>query len=444
MHSLFLKIFIAIWASLVLLGVSLFLIERQLGGQELERSNQWLLAHADTAASLYQQEGIPAIQRWLRGLRQSENRHILLLDQEGQPLLRQRPMHGPAQGEASPRQWTGEPGIHHSRGGLYHITVSIPHTDPPLLLASRVDLGRLPNIGPAARLGLALLSSILLSLLLAYLLSRRLRLLRHTVQRMAQGDLQIRSNSRGSDEIAALGKDVDQMATRLQGILNNQQTLLRDVSHELRSPLARLRVALELAEQSGNLPQALARIGKEADTLEALVSDLLSLARLDANNVLLQRETVDLGQLLQTLINDASFEAEARQRRVTLNTVTTSVHLEGDAVLLRSALENVLRNAIRHTAENTTVEVVLGLQEGQIQIQICDHGEGVPETELQRIFDPFMRVGEARDRSGGGHGLGLTISARIVMAHRGQIQATNRVEGGLCVSIELPTHLAMD
>ena len=333
-HSLFAKIFLAIWVSLILLGIAVLSAERQLGGQELEKSRQWLIAHADTAAGLYAAEGVPAVHRWLRSLRQGEPRRVLLLDQDGQPLMypfgrgNHRAEHYPP--------WRVESGIHRRPEGRYMIVVGIEQTSPPLFLATLVEPGRLYHLGVGTRIILALLISALVSLGLAHLLSRPLRRLRGAVQRMADGDLQVRTGSRGGDEIAALARDFDQMAERLQKMLENQQTLLRDVSHELRSPLARLRVALELAEQNGDTAKALGRIGKEADELEFLVDSLLSLARLDARQVTWQRERVDLHTLLQALVNDANFEAQATQRQVVLQ-VEDTVAVEGDAGLLRSA-----------------------------------------------------------------------------------------------------------
>lgn len=435
MHSLFLKIFLAIWASLLLLGISLFLLERQLGGQELERREQWLQAHAETAAALYQQNGLRAVQGWLHGLRQSEQQRVWLQDEHGQSPMphRQPPRHNGQQ------HWPGQAGIHHQQAGVYQISVRLPDIQPALFLATQVELGRLRHLGPLARLGLALFSSALVSLLLAYLLSRRLRRLRNTVQRMAAGDLQVRSHSHGRDEIAALSHDVDHMADHLQAMLENQKLLIRDVSHELRSPLARLRVALELAEQNGDAQRALSRIALEADTLEALVSDLLSLARLDADNILQRREPLELVSLLQQLGKDTGFEAEARQVQIHLHTPTSAL-IEGDAVLLRSALENILRNAVRHSPAGGEVTLRLSAQAGQLLLDICDRGEGVPEAALQRIFEPFVRISEARDRHSGGHGLGLAISARIIHAHQGRVLAVNRAEGGLCVQIALPGH----
>jgi two-component system sensor histidine kinase CpxA len=212
---------------------------------------------------------------------------------------------------------------------------------------------------------------------------------------------------------------------------------MRDVSHELRSPLARLRIALELAERSDDPAQALQRVEKEADELEQLLGNLLSLSRLESGQSVLERRPVVLAELLRTVINDADFEAQAHQRHVVLE-VTQDFTVAGDPVLLRSAIENVVRNAVRYTAENSTVEVWLGGDSGQAAVKVCDHGEGVPEASLQKMFEPFARVGEARDRDSGGYGLGLAITGQVIAAHGGAVTARNRDEGGLCVEMRLP------
>jgi two-component system sensor histidine kinase CpxA len=287
------------------------------------------------------------------------------------------------------------------------------------------------------RIAIALAISGLVSLLLAAMLSRPLRHLRRTAQALAAGDLDARAGGHGRDEIGALARDFDLMAERLRGMLDSQRRLLRDVSHELRSPLARLRVALELAEQNPARPETLARIGKEADELERLVTDLLSLARLESGQVELQRTRLRLSELLRTVVTDADFEARARQRRVELR-IREEGWVMGDAVLLRSAIENVVRNAVRHTPEQGGVEVELYRSDGELCVEIRDQGEGVPEAELTRMFQPFTRIAEARDRHSGGFGLGLSITGQVLDAHGGRVEARNREPVGLCVCLCLP------
>ena len=432
MGSLFSKIFLAFWLSLILLGVALFSAERRLGDRELETHREWLMAHADTAAGLFAAGGIDAVQGWLRGLRRAERRPVFLLDETGRPLLRQRPH----------RDWRSDlpthAGVHKTGPGRFLILVEMPETRPTLLLGTLVDLGRLAGLDPVIRIAIALAISGLVSLLLAITLTRPLRRLRHAAQALAAGDLEARVGMHGRDEIGALARDFDLMADRLRSMLDSQQRLLRDVSHELRSPLARLRVALELAEQNPARPDTLARIGKEADELERLVTDLLSLARLESGQVSLQRTRICLADLLRSVVNDADFEAQARKRRVELQ-VTEDGWVEGDVVLLRSAIENVVRNAVRHTPEQTAVEVELRSQDGGLKIEVRDQGAGVPETELMRMFEPFTRIAEARDRHSGGFGLGLSITGQVMTAHGGRVEAHNREGGGLAVCLFLPT-----
>ena len=434
MGSLFSKIFLAFWLSLILLGVALFSAERRLGDRELDTSHQWLMAHADTAAGLHAAGGVTAVQDWLRGLRHGERRPVFLLDEAGRPLSRQRLA-------GAHRPWRTDlplaPGIHKTAPGQFLILVGVPDTRPSLMLGTPVDLGRLAGLDPAIRIAIALGVSGLVSLLLAAMLSRPLRRLRRAAQSMAAGNLDVRVGGRGRDEIGALARDFDFMADRLRGMLDSQRRLLRDVSHELRSPLARLRVALELAEKTPGQPGTLARIGKEADELERLVTDLLSLARLESGQLGLQRASIQLSELLQAVVNDADFEAHARQRRVKLQ-VEEDARVDGDRALLRSAIENVVRNGIRHTPEETVVEVRLCRQGGVASIEVCDQGGGVPEQELKRMFEPFTRITEARERHSGGFGLGLSITGQIMTAHGGRVEARNREQGGLCVRLCLP------
>jgi two-component system sensor histidine kinase CpxA len=359
---------------------------------------------------------------------------VFLFDESGRPLARQRPSGTHRMWRADPPR---EPGIHKAAPGQFLILVALPDTTPRLMLGTPVDLGRLAGLAPAIRISIALAVSGLVSLLLAALLSRPVHRLRRAVQAMAAGNLDVRVGGRGRDEIGALARDFDFMAERLRGMLESQRRLLRDVSHELRSPLARLRVALELAEQNPGQPGTLARIGKEADELEHLVTDLLSLARLESGQLSLQQTGIQLSELVQAVVNDADFEAGARQRGVRLQ-LDEDLRTHGDRALLRSAIENVVRNGIRHTPEHTTVEVRLSRQGREAVIEVCDQGDGVPDEELQRMFEPFTRIAEARDRHSGGFGLGLSITGQVMAAHGGRVEARNREQGGLCVRLYLP------
>jgi two-component system sensor histidine kinase CpxA len=297
------------------------------------------------------------------------------------------------------------------------------------------------------RLAIVTLVVGLFCFVLARHLSAPFGALRFAARRLAAGELSARVGkpvARRRDEIGELARDFDAMAERLEQLVGAQRGLLRDVSHELRSPLARLDVALELARQrSGDgAAEALDRIGRESRRLDELVGQLLSLARLESGAVEPDRERVDLGRLLGEVVADARFEAERNGRTVAL-VVGQPATVDGAAGLLRSALENVVRNAIAHAPAGTGVDVSLAVATaagngGAAVIAVRDHGTGVPEAELESVFEPFHRVSEARERSSGGVGLGLAITRRAVEWHGGSIAAANHPDGGLEVTIRLP------
>jgi two-component system sensor histidine kinase CpxA len=226
-------------------------------------------------------------------------------------------------------------------------------------------------------------------------------------------------------------------------LLLSRQQLLRDISHELRSPLARLGVALELARRDGAGRNAsfLDKIGIEAERLNDLIGQLLALTRLEGNGATPERASVDLAELLERISMDADFEAAPRSRQVRL-TMRQRVSINGNRELLHRAIENVVRNGVWYTAEGTAVEIVLDSRKinGQEEavITVLDHGPGVPEESLSSLFRPFYRVGEARDRQSGGAGVGLAIAERAIRLHGGTIAAANHAPGGLRITIVLP------
>ncbi len=265
-------------------------------------------------------------------------------------------------------------------------------------------------------------------------------------RRLADGDLKVRVSSvlgRRRDEITELGIDFDLMAERIESLIGSQKRLLRDISHEFRSPLTRLSLALEIARRRDGQDaiNALERIELEAERLNALIGKLLMLARLESGAEDMNRTPVNMQELIEELVTDADFEARGRNCKVRV-VLTENCFVPGTRELLRSAVENVLRNAVRHTAENTEVMVTLRCRmEGnslRAVIEVCDKGPGVPEESLADLFSPFYRVGDARDRKQGGTGLGLAITERAARLHGGQVRAANAPGGGLSVTIDLP------
>jgi signal transduction histidine kinase len=284
-------------------------------------------------------------------------------------------------------------------------------------------------------LWLPLLIAVLCYLLAVHLASP-LRALRSVVDRFGRGDLGIRSQLIRHDEIGDLAHSFNRMAEQITTLRSAERRLLQDVSHELRSPLARLGFAVELARTSSDREAALTRIRNEADRLSHLVDELLELTRAEGDPTAQVLEPVDLEHLLRDLVADCSLEAEAQGRRLVTHLGQDTI-VTGDRELLRRACENVLRNAIRHAPRGTSVEVNSQERDDRATITIRDHGPGVPADSLQEIFKPFYRVESDRDRSSGGTGLGLAIAHRAVLLHHGRMTAKN-ASPGLIVEIELP------
>jgi len=280
--------------------------------------------------------------------------------------------------------------------------------------------------------------------------------LRAATQELARGNLAARvvpTLGKRRDELASLAADFDRMAETIESLINSQRRLLGDISHELRSPLARLNVALELARQRSGVEAttALERIQREAEILNEMIGQLLALTRLESGAEQIQKGELDLALLVREITDDADFEARSRNRSVRLESNETCIVL-GSEPLLRRAIENVVRNAVQYTSEGTGVEVKLecgvkahgeeienqGPDKWAAVITVRDHGAGVPEQALAEIFRPFYRVDDARDREAGGVGLGLAIAERAVRLHRGSVEAANVATGGLVVTIVLP------
>jgi signal transduction histidine kinase len=230
------------------------------------------------------------------------------------------------------------------------------------------------------------------------------------------------------------------MAEKFETLITSPRRLLGDISHELRSPLARLNVALELARQRAGeeASGALQRIQREAENLNEMIGQLLALTRLEGEAEGVNKISFDLAQLILDIVDDADYEARNRNRSVRLE-APEACPLLGNEQLLRRAIENVVRNAVQYTAEATTVEVklVCGVQ---TTVTVRDHGSGVPAEVLDKLFRPFYRVDEARDRNSGGTGLGLAIAERAVRLHGGTVEAANVATGGLAVTIILPVN----
>jgi two-component system sensor histidine kinase CpxA len=290
--------------------------------------------------------------------------------------------------------------------------------------------------------GLILFAVALLSWPLATNIGRPLRTLATAVDRFGQGDLSVRIRSGRRDEIGNLAQSFDQMANRIETLLVAERRLLQDVSHELRSPLARLSFAAELARTAPDRDVAFDRVRKEISRLSELVATLLEVTRSEGDPSTRSRGIFFLDELLRDIVNDCSVETSERACTITL-AETNRIALRGDRELIRRAIENVVRNAVYYSPAESAVEVTLSSDSGHAHICVRDRGLGIPEELLSKIFDPFFRVDDARNGSTGGLGLGLSIALRSVRLHNGGIKAEN-ANPGLRVEIALPLEQSSD
>jgi len=293
----------------------------------------------------------------------------------------------------------------------------------------------------------------LIALILAYFFSRPVRELRSVVRSFAAGRLDarvpapgLRLAAAGTNEIHSLMVDFNQMADHIAGLMEAQKLLLRDVSHELRSPLARMSVALELArdQASPSTEVHLQRIEDEADQLNRLIGELLSLSSIESLRKPIRVETASLAQLVESHLPNLQFEAQARGCAVEL-TVLAEPQVSVDAELLGRAIENIVRNAIRYSPAGEKVDLEVDGPDEQhpssAVIRIMDRGPGVPEEMREAIFRPFVRVDSSRNGSTGGFGVGLAIAERAIHLHGGQIAAFPRPGGGFMVEVRIPTYV---
>jgi signal transduction histidine kinase len=379
-----------------------------------------------TARKAWESGGAPALADFEKTFRSGSDMSAVLTDARGRDLLTGRDYSASLKRTHFPVNFF-RPGNgvipHRANDGKYYFLVLLP--------ASRFGSWFL---SPQAMYGLGVVT--LLCYLLALNLTSPLRKLQKTLERFGQGDLTARTNSRRRDELGELSRTFDRMAGRIQTLLAAERRLLLDISHEIRSPLARLGVVVELARNSDDIEGSLNRIQKEADRLNDLVGQLLQVTRAEGDREKLLHESVRLDELLETIVEDCAIEARARSCELVLDHAS-QITVNGDPELLRRAIENIIRNAIRYSPPGAVVDIELADRGKTAEIHVRDRGPGVPPESLNRIFDPFYRVDPDRSRTGGGVGLGLAIARRAVELHDGTLRASN-ANPGLLVEIELP------
>ena len=286
---------------------------------------------------------------------------------------------------------------------------------------------------------LALTLSALICFILARYLTRNIKQLSVASRALAGGDLTARatlSNLSKNDELSELGNDFNRMASALEESTKQQKRLVRDISHELRSPLARLQISLELAKQKGG-SEELDRIDTEASRLNDLIGQLLSIPEQSSQ----LNDTIDLIELIKDILNDGEIEAQVKKVHLEFKSNINEALVSANLSELHSALENIIRNAIKYTYDDSTVSVNIQKEDkkygAEYIITVSDNGPGVPKEDLEKIFEPFYRVDQARNRKTGGYGIGLAIAHRIINTHGGYIKALNK-NNGLSIKISLP------
>jgi len=462
--SLFLRIFLLFWIAMALIAGASIAITYTNAAREYEQQEfQRRPAVTIQASEALSQGGVRGLHDWLAANRNVvPDRDLFIVGPDGGDILGRRlsepalrrlefvlrdawsgpdphpqagPPLGPPPGSAplNFRPSRQAPQIVGADGTWYTLLI-VPRRPSVFGALSR------PGI-PLAVLAVALAVSTFASWWLARHLSAPIRRLQAGARAVATESLDLRVSAgldRRNDELAVLARDFDAMADQLKANRSARTRLLRDISHELRSPLARMRVALGLARQMpADNGRHLDRLESEIERLDRMIGQVLQLARLRSEDASHAKELVTIDDVIEDIVADAAFEGAARGCRIEVQGKANAC-VSGNRELLRSALENVVRNALRYSPDNMPVELRVEAAGGRLRVRVLDRGPGVPPADLERIFEPFFRVAESRDRGSGGEGIGLAITAQVLRSHGGTATAGNREGGGLEVTLSIP------
>jgi two-component system sensor histidine kinase CpxA len=453
MRGLFFKVFILFWIaqSLIFVISTALIVRHHFGSPDaaFDTLDSGLLNDGKGAVAASETGGCAAVQAYGAGISQV----IALENEAGQILCNPAGMVGQDKFEGFPERVTGtQVGMQY----VWTVPVSSASGKKYVFLLSRPHVPRNPSWTDDLRrfsfpqLPVAIVVGGLTTFVLVMLFTGPVLRLRKAARELAQGKLNARvvwpaAQARifAGDEIDALVHDFNHMAERLESLVGAQKLLLRDVSHELRSPLARLSVALELAREDADPVKAahLDRIERETERLNQLIGQLLSLSSMEALEKIENFEPLSLNRLIERMIPDAEYEAQQRQCSLDFR-AEDECTIAGNQELLYRAIENVVRNAIRFTENGSEVEVRLRATTShgarQAEIEVSDRGPGIPKSHQSAIFRPFYRVDDARSPGTGGFGVGLAIAERAVRLHHGEISAMSREGGGATIRITLP------
>lgn len=453
MRSLYWKIFVSFWLATVLIIFTTALVTSQIAQKSSQpaREEMFMDSYANAAVATFESGQQSALLKWLNQIGLSRHMSIYLLSNTGDIIGTQTPPENVKQvsknliDDQLPSEGIFKSGkliVSHeilSTSGKYYRLAAV--SEKPISYFVQI-----PWAGLTIRLTLATVISGLICYLLSLYLTQPLRSLGMAAKSIATGKLNTRvGHFRGhnKDEIAELSHEFDRMAEQLEALITSKERLLQDISHELRSPLARLNIAIELGKKKTNhlADPEFNRMELESLRLNKLIGEILDFARLDKSTTDLDLSKVNLNELIADIVNDANYEFEKESVHIsTENTVPCELII--DKRLIHRAIENIVRNASHYSPKDQLVIISTHFTDNQdnICIEIKDRGPGVPEDQLETIFNPFYRVDTSRTKKTGGFGLGLAIASRAVALHHGTITARNREDGGLLVQITLPLH----
>ncbi len=447
--TLFLKIFLWFWLAMALIVGALTFVTWTQQNEPVVRQWQTVVGetmnvHAQTAAQVYDAEGVAGLNAFLERLENSGRITAIGLYRENGERIAGSDIKFDVKSVLEKSLTSDSAEFERNEASSLIARKTALKSGETVVLVTQWERPPNPSFFPLSqtqilRISAVILTAGLLCYALALYLTAPISKLRQAARNFAGGDLHTRLDIKRRDELGELAREFDQMAERIATLLTSEKRLTQDISHELRSPLARLNVALELARNKANpeTQSLIERIATESNRLNEMISRLLVLSKLENGSENFERHEINLTKIFEQVAADADFEARGNRKSVVIERAD-EVKVVGNETLLRSAIENVLRNAVRYTRDETTVDVKLTKNGRNAVVSIVDHGAGVPEEELEKLFRPFYRVNAARDRKTGGIGLGLAIAERAVHAHRGAIKARN-TNDGLAVEIALPT-----
>lgn len=450
MRSLYWKIFLSFWLATILIILCTAWLTSEIAQKSSipARERVFMDSYANAAIATLESGQKNALKKWLEQTGTSKHLTLFLITNSGEIIGSEEP-------PDIVKKITTNMGSSELYSGLLkfgnvivsHVIVSTSGKAYRLVAISNKPLSQfieIPWSGLTLRLPIAIIISGIICYLLSLYLTKPLRSLRLAAKSIATGVLSTRVGHMAGhrhDEIAELSDEFDRMAEQLESLIASKERLLRDISHELRSPLARLQIAIELGRKkaSEKLEPEFSRMEIECFRLNNLIGEIIKFARMDKSTAQLTKKQVNLPVLIDQIIEDANFEINEKEPVVFFHQRCDCTLLL-DERLIHRAIENIIRNALRYSAPHPKIDVSLSYDEAKkvFYVDIKDNGPGVPETELDKLFNPFYRVDSSRAKHTGGYGLGLAIAMQAIRLHHGEIHASNCEGGGLQVRISLP------